>query len=411
MDFFLLGNGYDLHHTFPTRYIDFLNVVSFIVENENTTFSTVGEVFSNTLLQSKNDFIKAAYEKHSRIYDDITLNNEQISQIIKLAKSNIWFKYFKEMFDCELGWIDFEKEIAFVIRAFEQFFEEPVSNSVYPHQNGLIFDLTKHPDNARANFVIKKFNFFYERDPSSNSFFPSGNNQAIIKKYCAEYPIGSKCFSFNRENIVSDLYSFLFELSHILKLYLKVFIDEPTKKYSELGYEVRCRSFPSATHVFTFNYTNTFELLHGETSSIEHIHGNVEKEIVLGVNPDDKDELLGLDTTFIQFKKYFQRIFLKTDVSFLHKVKNLSKFKKTQSNDTLHVIGHSLDITDKDIIVELFDLCGNIIVYHHNETALKQHIKNLVDIYGKTEFDKIRRDKNLQFLLQGEMEFKYDLPF
>lgn len=174
---------------------------------------------------------------------------------------------------------------------------------------------------------------------------------------------------------------------------------------------MKCGSFPRASHVFTFNYTNTFELLHGETSSIEHLHGNVETEIVLGVNPDDKDELLGLDTTFVKFKKYFQRIFLKTDVSYLHKMNSLSKFEKTKEDKTLHVIGHSLDISDKDMIIEMFDLCGKVIVYHHNDAAFEQHIKNLIDIYGKTAFDKIKREKNLQFVLQGEMEFKDCIPF
>ena len=232
-------------------------------------------------------------------------------------------------------------------------------------------------------------------------------SRIILKKYCLEHPVGSKNFTYDGEKISSDLFESLIEFSNILKLYFKNFIDIPTKKYNELGVKAKCPSFPPATHVFTFNYTNTFELLHGETSSIEHIHGNVEKEIVLGVNPDEKDELDKMDTTFIQFKKYFQRVFLKTDVSYLNKVQNLSKYEKLTSNDTLHVIGHSLDTTDKDIIMELFDMCGKVIVYYHNDKALRQYIKNLVDIYGKSKFDEIRMKKNLQFLPQAEIDWEF----
>ena len=35
MTFMLLGNGYDLHHKFPTRYIDFLQTVHFLMEQES----------------------------------------------------------------------------------------------------------------------------------------------------------------------------------------------------------------------------------------------------------------------------------------------------------------------------------------------------------------------------------------
>lgn len=158
MNIFLLGNGYDLHHTFPTRYIDFLNVVGFIIEKEGTTFSTIGEVFSNPQLQEKNKFIKDAYEKHSRIYDGIVLDKEQLCQMLELAKKNSWFKYFDETCNRELGWIDFEKEIAFVISSFEMLFQE--SRDAFLYEDGLKFDVKRHPVNGRANFVIRKFDFF-----------------------------------------------------------------------------------------------------------------------------------------------------------------------------------------------------------------------------------------------------------
>ena len=57
MNVYLLGNGFDLHHKFPTRYIDFLHTVQFLSENCEQEFSMVGDVFGNESLKSKNGFI------------------------------------------------------------------------------------------------------------------------------------------------------------------------------------------------------------------------------------------------------------------------------------------------------------------------------------------------------------------
>ena len=68
MNIFLIGNGFDLHHKFPTRYIDFLHTVHFLVQNKDDEFVTVGDVFSNDSLQETDIFIKDAYEKHGEIF-------------------------------------------------------------------------------------------------------------------------------------------------------------------------------------------------------------------------------------------------------------------------------------------------------------------------------------------------------
>lgn len=80
MKIYLLGNGFDLHHKFPTNYIDFLHTIQFLVENQDGTFSTVGSVFGNQELHKKVSFIKECYEQHSDVYNltelshDIVLN-------------------------------------------------------------------------------------------------------------------------------------------------------------------------------------------------------------------------------------------------------------------------------------------------------------------------------------------------
>jgi hypothetical protein len=72
------------------------------------------------------------------------------------------------------------------------------------------------------------------------------------------------------------------------------------------------------------------------------------------------------------------------------------------------VIGHSLDSTDEDIIKQVFESAKSIIILYHSETSVKNQIKNLVKIYGKDGFDRLREDKNLQFLPQGEIRWEVE---
>ena len=70
---------------------------------------------------------------------------------------------------------------------------------------------------------------------------------------------------------------------------------------------------------------------------------------------------------------------------------------ETKEDFCLTIMGHSLDITDKDIIIELFDHARAINVYYHDENAKKDYIDNLIKIFGKQKFDDLRRNKNLRF--------------
>ena len=78
MNIFLVGNGFDLHHKFPTRYIDFLHTVGFLIQKQEEKYNTIGKIFSSEELQKKNAFIQKCYEQHQHIYDSMELNNERI---------------------------------------------------------------------------------------------------------------------------------------------------------------------------------------------------------------------------------------------------------------------------------------------------------------------------------------------
>ena len=64
----------------------------------------------------------------------------------------------------------------------------------------------------------------------------------------------------------------------------------------------------------------------------------------------------------------------------------------------LLVMGHSLDITDEEIICDLFSISSEITILYHIDSAKAQHIHNLVKIFGKEKLDQIRDEQKLEFL-------------
>jgi len=388
MNVFILGNGFDLQHHFPTKYINFLNTTNFLKNKyDQGEIKTVGDVFSSSVLQEKDEWIAECYLEHEFIYKDTYIDHDKIKTLIDGAKGNYWFKYFSTCFAQDKGWIDFEKEIAEVIEAFRVLF-----GIVKPQ---FAFMWLK---NRQKEYICSKFDFYYDL---TNSTYMNGSlkeqSKAIKEEFCFEKLSGSKIIEVNKQKILSKLYSELRNLANLLKLYLEIFVEEPLLTMKNQTILPRENSYSKADKVISFNYTSTFNHLYTlpQNTTVGHIHGTVHDEIVLGVNPDRYDEIDDLDTAFIQFKKYYQRVFFNADESYNW---NFLNCNLNSENICLYIIGHSLDITDSDILKEWIERAARIVIYYHDENVIGSYIKNLVAMFGKKEFDNIRKNKNLLFV-------------
>lgn len=375
----LVGNGFDLYYKLPTKYADFLHIVKFLIKNRNSNFSTIGDVFSHESLQRADGHIALCYTAHKESFDATALNKEYVSEIIKLTENNLWFSYLDTVFDKDVGWIDFEKEISFVLKCFEKAFEK----STVVHFKS---------SEKYVQYVIELFKFYIDK-AASKSVVTIGTYK-INSDYCLEAPLGSGNKTVNTEKVVEKLYKELLDLAKALKLYLKCFVESSFKLLKDDGTCARIEFLSHIEKAITFNYTNTYERLYYNNSAF-HIHGNVDGEIVLGVNPDESDSLEKINTTFVCFKKYFQRTLFETDHEYL---KWINECVETKTPYRLFSMGHSLDITDQDIIAELFRNAKEIIILYHDVVAKKSYITNLVRIFGKSEFDILKKDKKLTFV-------------
>ncbi|MBQ8374108.1 MAG: hypothetical protein IJX98_00860 [Clostridia bacterium] len=384
MNILLLGNGFDLYHKLPTRYDNFLHTVDFLINNYTPEMTTVADVFGNEKLQEKNKFIAECYANHREVYEHISLDEEKILEIVSLAKDNIWFSYLLKSFNADIGWIDLEREISFVLKAFKEFFSSPSTR----------FILDKKMPTIGYRYVIIQFDFFL------SSLERHGNYNAPTHKVNPEYtiavPVNSQNILINEEKIISELSKKLDNIAKALRLYLQCFIESTLYGIKEKSLD-KCSAIAYIDKAITFNYTSSYEIFYLH-DSIYHLHGNVNKKIILGINPDESDKLETIDTSFVKFKKYFQRTQYNTDWDYINWINELHKPNEHMS---LLVMGHSLDVTDKDIIVELFRKMDEITILYHNEEAMATYISNLIRMFGKEEFDDLRKRRKLTFLSQN----------
>ena len=382
MNVLLLGNGFDLHHKLPTKYINFLHTVDFIIKNSTSEFNNIGDIFGNSQLSSIDKEISESYVAYKDVYDSTELEQGVIDKFSKL-KSNMWFSYFLSSISEDITWIDFERKVSEVIEGISMLLK---------HKETKMVLVDKCISNPTTKQIALKFTFFLEKGTKGYTV----GARDVKEEFLENYPLGSKNYVIDTQKIINTLMNELYALSEALRCYLSTCIDKILPMISNKeAFTPWKESFKGIDKIVSFNYTNTCEKIYLKETI--HLHGRVDDRIVLGINPDSADKVDTINTAFIQFKKYFQRVIYKTDIKYLEFIKEIKTPNQLPINN-LFVIGHSLDVTDEDIIKELFELSKNIIILNYNESDESNHVTNLVNIYGKDKFDSLRLYNNLTFL-------------
>lgn len=422
MNILMIGNGFDLAHGLPTKYTDFLEFVRMIkivinrivkedeIPNNDKEFKKwtddikdLGNVNEQFLFAT--EFSKSISKSESEIrlgIRDYIINFFNVGdlavrkELIYCIHNNFWIDYFLQcpMYQKE-NWIDFESEISKVIQNIDTDMKD----------NNLKLD-----DGASvvSNYYLEKF--FHKQLPT------------------AVLDYGQKVQVITFKEIRDILYQDLNRLIRAFEIYLCEYVEKiEIEKYAD---EIKnC----GIDHVISFNYSHTYQKLYGKLRNTEYdyIHGEVRNDstvetnnMVLGIDEylhkDDKDQ--GID--FIAFKKYYQRIYKETGSEYRNWVDEIVSgryaneaalheqfpkqipYKKFNSKHKLYIYGHSLDITDKDILRDLI-LNDNVYttIYYLNKSVMGQQIANLVKVIGQDEL--IRRTggstKTIEFRLQKDM--------
>lgn len=253
------------------------------------------------------------------------------------------------------------------------------------------------------------------------------------------------------DDFAGQLNKALDRLIRALEIYIAIFVGEVTILRKSPDIEKL-----NPDHVLSFNYSDTFERVYGKGKKIkyDYIHGKADinknvasSNLVLGIDEYLDQNKKDKELEFLSFKKIYQRIYKSSGNAYLDWVDEIkdgftdylkkesdayagivealkdgsfTKYPFSQSvytdslsmncpKHTLYIFGHSLDVTDRDIL-KLF-ICNDnvqtkIFYYRENEDdkiVLGKLIRNLIQIMGQDEL--VRRTggshKTIEFLPQA----------
>ena len=354
MNILVIGNGFDVAHGLPTKYQRFLGFVYY--------FGLYAKGFNI------NDVLDYEHKNNSKYYIKYfeKLKDEIKKEYTDLINNNILFEHFtnvyKEKLKNKQNWIDFEAEISNVIQELDR---------IRKH----LLDL-KSQDSINS---VAKIHTEYRIIVNLNEY---------LQENCGRFDGFN--FTLQRVAMIKNiLLNDLNSLTRCLELYLTDFIEYDKCKKNKLISDI------DADFLLNFNYTDTYlktyveSKRHGSfvTNKTNYIHGRAKKEntiencdLVLGIEEYLEGDDRNKDNEYIEFKKFYQRIFKGTG----SKYKTWLNRNKDERIFT-YIFGHSIATTDGDIIKNLIEASYKTTIYYHSKDALHDIILNLVQIIGVEE--------------------------
>lgn len=420
MNILVIGNGFDLAHGLPTKYTDFLEFCKRVfpiyenVESRGVHLYQQEYLFEWDFNKDIKDVLKNAYESRRKIITDVNMaqidtTHPRLNEMYALIKDNFWIEYFLQcnMYQKE-NWIDFESEISKVIQSLNDDMHGLSGNY---NMNDDIYSLSN-------DFLSKKYSEYSHTTRSLTALIDGTSKRITFKEI-----IDMLLYDLNR-------------LIRALEIYLCKYVEriEIEEKSPDIdGLEIDFILSFNYTHIFSKLYNvsskskqevaDPFDYIHGKTNISNTVETN---NMVLGIDEFLSDDRKNKDIEFIAFKKFYQRIYKGTGCKYKEWVDLIKKnerelkemYKKEypdrvpfkqhgEKRHRLYIFGHSLDITDKDILRDLI-LNDNVYttIFYHDKDTMGQQIANLVKVIGQEEL--IRRTggntKTIEFKLQQPME-------
>ncbi|MFN3074198.1 AbiH family protein [Acinetobacter sp. TY2] len=467
MNILIVGNGFDLSHYLPTKYDHFMDVMGAIekkntgskvhdltihsvrtwmemLENmwEEKDFPDYSMNFDELYSKTRDPkFIKKT--KGFYLTEQVKLSAKEVLKLQYRLELNCWYQYFRKHVNDIKTWIDFEQKIeSALILAFKFIKKIHLKFEKYGKIDKTIRSLTKitsekedekiYISELDIDLLIKlglfKLNIDYGKVTNSDFGKIADSRKGFINDNW--FHVKEKIeYGFCTEKYMSFLNSQLEDFIEIFNLYLELVVS-PLVLGSTVSIDSEDWMYPDK--IFSFNYRNTYQRIH-DLVEVEYLHGShgEYQNIVLGVS-DLEDESLKKIKAY-GFTKYHQKLFKDTDYLFLDRYKNdilLDQKKKidlneqlkgenrgayrdslnrtiqnceTQLNLNFYIWGHSLDISDKDYIIDLFSLNDDgdrnirVIVYYFDKNAKFSLLNNLLAILGKDKVEHWMKNKWLQF--------------
>lgn len=392
MNILLLGNGFDLAHFLPTTYLDFISFLKRININNKLKDPSYKEVLEKYVLDPS--------------------NQEIINILNNLFQNNLWYEHFKEKTTFNNNWCDFEKEIEYVTKQLEEA-KQKIEKKQSLNLSTLI--------TSEHDFLFKAVENYINHKVSKDCKMTLQNQKIYIHKfnrltsdiisiqltlnvnYPDEYnnldllPNSNTTIAF--EKLIEHILNQLNDFTKCFELYLFHFVNKINIK--KISFIQKILSDDHNLKVINFNYTNTLNYYDFyNKNNVCHIHGealnNEENNLVLGINETENN----IDPMFTRFRKYFQRFEKRCDLSYRNWIDIISTTQNSffSSQQYLHIIGHSLTLSDRNILYELITIPTiRIKIYYHSPNSEINLMQNLAAILGHQKFTEYMENKKINF--------------
>lgn len=392
MNILIIGNGFDLEHGLPTRYEDFLKFISSIKRKIDDLSGFISYAFFQNSPNINKNLKKYMAETYCP-------NGEhpELEMMKNLISKNVWVEYFieKEEYDGK-GWIDFESEISEVVRCLDYMrkirYKKELNN----------YDLKAYEIEKKIiQIIITLKNTEPIHMIEGNRFKIDLQNISDDDYY---------------EYVIKQLLEDLNNLTKCLEIYLTYCIGQDDIKYLSPDIEKL-----DIDKVLSFNYTDTYRKVYAnDNNKIEYdfIHGKVAEKEDFNLSVEQNNMVLGIDEyldserrkneiEFIGFKKYFQRIYKETSCKYKKWILEMNESQSENEKNNIYIFGHSLDITDKDILKELIESENTVTtIFYYDKKVYYKQISNLVKVL---EYDGlISRVQNVDKRIIFKQQYRYD---
>lgn len=456
MNILVIGNGFDIAHGLPTKYSEFLEFVEVIRQmidiRNNEDLNNID--WKNISQQ----VIKEIKHNMGMLSSNLLCQKETWKELLN---NNIWIDYFLqcEMYQKE-NWIDFESEISRVIQSIDNDMQQEgadlntiVRKITEPFLAESFLENIELREQEREKKIGKEIS---RLEKEEGSLWDIEKKLKFRKNYKKKNPINPLKEKITYNQLIVRLKEDLNKLIRALEIYLADYVEKidckvlsPDIKEVTVQTEPYMHSSPLCK-VLNFNYTNICEKIYaeGRTFDFDYVHGKADidnvvetNNMVLGIDEYLSNDRKNKDIEFIAFKKYYQRIYKENDSKYKewleemkkenckyedkiheHEIelehfagstakrielkKDLDIEKQNPPKHELYIFGHSLDVTDRDILRNLI-LSEKVYttIFYHSKEELGRKIANLVKVIGQEELIK-RTDgstKTIEFKKQQEM--------
>lgn len=378
----VVGNGFDLAHGLPTKYSDFLDFITLYITKYHCSWTSWGLVddkdndddkwknrrwsFYHAVLENLSSNVsvqtKQLFEKHRDDFHDLLTNEDSLKnfQFDSFLRYCLHEYSYKQTLNKEFNWIDIEDEIQSFILALE------------PEIKTL---------SELKNISVKVRNCInYENVDAKLFFIPTIADALIHENIPNEYL---------KQAVFGCLFDELEKFNTLLRIYLQTTMKTLTPKKKcflinsyETNLSQGTRRGVKIDHVLSFNYTDTAGM-YVPKENIRFINGSLdEAKIILGIeNPDLSKTSEFCESNIHLFFKNTQRVLYNSSREYEQWIASLKGVD-------MHIIGHSLAISDKYILVGLMLGANKVTIYHYNEADRQCKISNLYQLMGDEIFSK-----------------------